>query len=148
MINPTEQTQTSESMIVRLVRTSDDLRSVAFGDYERVVVAVRDKKKVVDSNDVAARLFQQKVEGYQIVISETSGIKELGVSSQPYVEVRRNNYQPAISQTPVQRKPSCEMPRFAKGMSVEEITEICAQLPPGVGEEEYLARMDELGDAI
>lgn len=42
-----------------------------------------------------------------------------------------------------QYKRSCEMPK-PKSMSIDEIAEFCAGLPPGVGEEEYLARFDEI----
>ena len=54
----------------------------------------------------------------------------------------------SVKGTQPQYKRSCEMPKPVRPMSVEEIGEFCAKLPRGVGEEEYLRRIDELGDAI
>src|SRR3989344_2687612 len=137
-----EQKQKSEPQIIRLVRTQEDLKSVKFEDYERIVVAIKNQEK--DGNAVARMLFQQDIRGYQIQCRKTNGIKELGFASKPYVEYRKmSDYQqlPAISQTTIQRKPSCEMPRPVRPMSVEEIAEFCAAMPPGIGEEEYCARV-------
>ena len=56
-----EQKQKSEPQIIRLVRTQEDLKSVKFEDYERIVVAIKNQEK--DGNAVARMLFQQDLNG-------------------------------------------------------------------------------------